>query len=67
MNKKFSKAIMGRARLGNRFLRTRSNGDNEALFGKLSKTTVTGKLPITNHFGNKSNLFFSIRTLTLIR
>ena len=42
MNKKLSKAIMGRARLRNRFLRTRSNGDNEALFGKLGKTTITG-------------------------
>ena len=40
-------------------------------FGKLSKTTATiligGRLPMTNHIGNISYLFFQIKTLTLIR
>ena len=81
MNKEISKAITNRTRLRNRFLRTRSNGDKEvhnkqcnyclSLFGKLSKSTRTtliiGRLPITNHFGNTSNLFFPIKALTLKR
>ena len=41
------------------------------LYGKLSNSTTTtliiGRLPITNHFGNISNLFFPIKALTLMR
>ena len=40
------------------------------LYGKLSNSTTTtlmiGRLPIANHFGNISNLFFSIKALTLV-
>ena len=81
MDKKISKAIMNRTRLGNRFSRTRSNEDKAAynkqqnycvsLIPKVSNTTITtliiGRLPITDHFRNISNLFFPIKALTLIR
>ena len=39
------------------------------LFGKLNLSTITTltieRLPIINHFGNISNLFFPIKTVTL--
>ena len=82
MNKKIRKAIMDRTRLRNRFLRTRSNENKEAynkqlnycvsLFRKIKhkyyNNLIIGRLPVTNHFGKISSLFFSIKanTITLL-
>ena len=72
---------MNRTRLRNRFLRTRCIRDKEA-YNKQRNYCVSlirktnqqyynnldvGRLPITNYFGNISNLFFPIKALTLIR
>ena len=79
MNKEISKAIMNQTRLRNRFLRTRCTGIKKLiinrgtiaylLYGELSNSTITtliiGWLPIANHFGNTSNLYFLIKPLTL--
>ena len=71
---------MDRTRLRNRFLRIRSNGDNEAynkqgnycLVTRIWKTKQNyyknldhRKLPIANHFGDISNLFSDNR-ITLV-
>ena len=64
VNKNISKAIMNQTRLRNRFSRTRSNGDKEA-YNK--QRDYYRKIVNKNHFGNKSNLLFPIKTLTFIR
>ena len=57
--------------MGTKDLIINSENIGRLSFGKLSKTTATiligGRLPMTNHIGNISYLFFQIKTLTLIR